>query len=648
MNAVDDAQSRRRACVRCATAKARCTFNGTEGCDRCRRLKRECILEETPRRKREKQSTRVKALEEKVNTLLSLLGPEKVPVASAKVVAIDARTPAPTEDGYSPLCRSANSATAPPSVEEGRRSDVIDHGLLNMSTADALLSKYKRVHSTYFPFVIVAPQTDAATLRTQSPVLFLAIMTTCLEGDHMLQRRLGVELKKVLCERVMIGNERDLGLLQGLLVLVAWNHFHFSPMSKQLFMLLQMAVGLVTDLDLDRCPAHRDQRVASHLCLTTSNPSQLGQGKYPVQCRRSSAEIRALLGCFYLCSSMAMLRKELAMRHTKWIDNCCHILEAEQEAPTDIYVTALVNTRCLVQSVGERFSYDDITLVRLQNDVVINMSLNGFKKAVTELEAGPAFSPTRANYSLLAELKALPIIIHEVALYRDWANAPSSPSSHSSHLWDLLTSCREFLNFVLSVPSESVIHLPSTIFNLLPYALIVLSTVSRLPPTSGWDSAIAKREADATTLGLRIKAKFGDELTKTGPDVSIEQKDVWQYFSRGIGGLVAWHQRCEMSSSAAGESELEVPLSSPSGVINCGVADAMNAFVSMRIRNLAPLNFGNLVQDHMTANVASGHDAGRGETQPDAMMNLWDDEAWQSILDDFSMFPTTAGFPVGQ
>ncbi|ETI20879.1 hypothetical protein G647_07222 [Cladophialophora carrionii CBS 160.54] len=397
MNVVDNAQSRRRACARCATAKARCTYSGSGGCDRCQRLGRECILEEIPRRKREKQSTRVKALEDKVNALLGLLGPERVPGGIGNPATVDARTPAPTEDGCSPLGRSAQSTTAPSTVEEGRFFDAIDHGLLTMSTADALLSKYKRVHSEYFPFVIVPPQTDAATLRAQSPVLFLAITATCLEGDHLLQRRLGFEVKKTLCERVMVGNERDLGLLQGLLVLLAWTHFHFSPTSKQLFMLLQMAVGLVTDLDLDRCPAHRDQRVASHLCCVSSPQNAQGQAKYPVQCRRSLPEIRALLGCFYLCSSMAMMRKELAMRHTKWIDNCCHILDAEQEWPTDIYVTALISTRCLVQSVGERFSYDDITLVQLQSDVVINMSLNGFKKAVAELERGPAFSPTREN-----------------------------------------------------------------------------------------------------------------------------------------------------------------------------------------------------------------------------------------------------------
>ncbi len=94
---------------------------------------------------------------------------------------------------------------------------------------------------------------------------------------------------------------------------------------------------------------------------------------------------------------MAMLRKELAMTHTQWIDNCLHILEVEQESPTDIYVIALINVRCLVQSIGERFSYDDLSNIRRLNDVVIQMSLNGFKKDIEQLESSPALSPARKN-----------------------------------------------------------------------------------------------------------------------------------------------------------------------------------------------------------------------------------------------------------
>lgn len=295
MNEVGTAQSRRKACVRCAAAKAKCSFSGAEkGCDRCRRLKRECILEKASRRKKQKQSTRVKALEEKVDSLLTLLGPNPT---------VCVKTPTPTEDNSSPACGSAESTAPSTVVGESSRSDVIDNKILTLSTADVLLNKYKHVYSKFFPFVIVAPEIDAARLRERSPFLFLAIMTASLEGDHLLQRRLGVDLKRILCERVIIGNERNIDLLQGLLVQLGWSHFHFNPMNKQLYMLLQMAIGLVTDLDLDRCPAHRDQRVAGNLCCLPTNADVVGQSKLPAQCRRSSAEIRALLGCFYLSSS---------------------------------------------------------------------------------------------------------------------------------------------------------------------------------------------------------------------------------------------------------------------------------------------------------------------------------------------------------
>ncbi|EXJ55337.1 hypothetical protein A1O7_08264 [Cladophialophora yegresii CBS 114405] len=187
------------------------------------------------------------------------------------------------------------------------------------------------------------------------------------------------------------------------------------------------------------------------------------------------------------------------------------------------------------------------------------MSLTDFKKAVTELETPPPFSPARifgngVNHiyttmmekavarrtltlllrmplgSLRAELKGLPIVIHEVTL------------------------CHP----------ECITHQrPFHFFSFPPHALIVLSTAARLSSTTDPNSATARREADATNSGLRIEAKVGDGLTRTSVEASIEQKDVWQYFARHR-GLVAWHRRCEKSSSAGG-AELEILLDSPSG-----------------------------------------------------------------------------------
>ena len=92
-----------------------------------------------------------------------------------------------------------------------------------------------------------------------------------------------------------------------------------------------------------------------------------------------------------------MMRKELVMSHTDWIDNCCHILETEQEAATDIDAIAFVRIRCLIQDIGDRFSYGDPTTIKFQNDTVIQMTLNGLKKEIEKLEASPALSPARRN-----------------------------------------------------------------------------------------------------------------------------------------------------------------------------------------------------------------------------------------------------------
>jgi hypothetical protein len=241
-------------------------------------------------------------LEEKVSSLLKLLPADTIPSKSANTVVETSSNSAAADNATNAFAVERVQRTTPSSTERRGQFDVIDNGLITMATANILLDKYKKVHSTFFPFVIVEPNVDAATLRREFPTVFLAIVATCLDSDHMLQRRIGVEVKKVLCERVLVDNERNLDLLSGILVYLGWAHFHFLPQNKHSYMLLQMAVGLSMDLDLDRCPAHRDQRIGSGLC------AKIGpEGSFHLHCRRTTAELRALLGCFYLsCTSVQL------------------------------------------------------------------------------------------------------------------------------------------------------------------------------------------------------------------------------------------------------------------------------------------------------------------------------------------------------
>ncbi|KIW17362.1 hypothetical protein PV08_04556 [Exophiala spinifera] len=497
--------------------------------------------------------------------------------------------------------------------------------------AEVLLETFKQIHSKYLPFVIVDQRIDATTLRRTSPVLFLAIAATSARDDNLLQKRLGAELKKILCERVLVNNERSLELLQALLVYLTWVHYQFNPNTKQTSMLLHMALGLVTDLDLDRCPAHRDQTIGSNTCsMTTQN------GMLPTQCQRTTNEIRTLLGCFYLSSTMAMTRKELAMKYTDWVERCCLILKEKQEFPSDISLVILVEAKSLAQHISEKFSYHDQTFMRCQCDTAIQMAMNTFEDRVAELEA-KYVSSLQENYALLAELKALRITVYEVALYREPVTAAES-NAYTFHLWNLLSSSRDFLEYLFSIPKEVVKDLPAGCFTLFSYALIVLLIVARLPSMAGWDSSIAKQEANLIGRLQHAQKTFGDGLTQTGDAMSLEQRDVWAFFSRGIGALIVLHQKSGHQSENG--TDCHVPMSSTIApcVTRCSVSDLMTAFGALRVRKPnESISFG----EHTEA--ARG--TGSLQTQPETVMDLWSDETWQSILDEFSMFSTVTGFP---
>ncbi|KAK6365162.1 hypothetical protein LTS17_011394 [Exophiala oligosperma] len=333
---------------------------------------------------------------------------------------------------------------------------------------------------------------------------------------------------------------------------------------------------------------------------------------------------------------MAMTRKELAMKYTGWIDHCCQSLHEKHEFPSDISLIVLVEAKCLARRISEKFSYQDHTFIRSQSDMVIQMSINSFKKKVAELEA-KCVSALQENYALIAELKALRITVHEVALYRDPAIVAES-TGHTFHLWNLLSSSREFLKYLFSLPKDVLRDLPAGCFTLFSYALIVLLIVVRLPSTTGWDSSIAKQEADFIGLIQRAQKTFGDELTQTGDAVSLEHRDVWAFFSRGTGGLMGWHQKSGLQSE--GGIDFHVPMSSTIApcMIRCSVSDLMTAFSALRIRKPnESVSFGG--QPQLTTG------AGGPQIQPETAIDLWSDETWQSILDEFSMFPTAAGFP---
>jgi hypothetical protein len=139
--------------------------------------------------------------------------------------------------------------------------DFISRGLLTLSEADELLHKFRKHKMHHFPFVIIPEGVNASAFRRESPFLLLCIVTACLEHDPALQEKLEREIREFIGTCVIMEMRRNMDLLQGLLVHTAWYHYHWQAYHTRAYMLLQIAVMVVADLDLDKDENFRMQAI---------------------------------------------------------------------------------------------------------------------------------------------------------------------------------------------------------------------------------------------------------------------------------------------------------------------------------------------------------------------------------------------------
>lgn len=174
----------------------------------------------------------------------------------------------------------------PKPVPKDSLIDVFHNGLLTFETANRRLDVFREDFTHYFPFVVVPPTTGLDSLRRDKPFLLLAIMAVTSFEDPPLQRKLGQEIKRQICDRMIMGHETSMDLLQGLLVFIAWYQYFCLPGKHQYFLMLQLSIAMCHELRLD---------------LDDKGKASIEIGKSRSR-TRSSAEMRALLGVYCLSS----------------------------------------------------------------------------------------------------------------------------------------------------------------------------------------------------------------------------------------------------------------------------------------------------------------------------------------------------------
>lgn len=110
-----------------------------------------------------------------------------------------------------------------PGLEEAasdERLSLIDQRKLSLQEAEQLLGVYRQ-KALFFPFVVIPPSATVPSLARNSPFLLLCILTASATTDPLLRKQLDHEFRRILGSKVIVGGQKSLDFLQGLLVYMA-------------------------------------------------------------------------------------------------------------------------------------------------------------------------------------------------------------------------------------------------------------------------------------------------------------------------------------------------------------------------------------------------------------------------------------------
>lgn len=93
--------------------------------------------------------------------------------------------------------------------------------LVDTSYAESLLNIFRPM-SDFFPFVGISTATTIQTLRSEKPMLFLAILVTASASHRPLQIALEEQYRNELATNTIVNAQRSLDCLQSILVYLAW------------------------------------------------------------------------------------------------------------------------------------------------------------------------------------------------------------------------------------------------------------------------------------------------------------------------------------------------------------------------------------------------------------------------------------------
>ncbi|KAF5874200.1 putative zn 2cys6 transcription factor protein [Botrytis fragariae] len=589
-----------KACVNCARAKVKCVEkNDVAACERCHRLTKDCQpITRTKRRKSVKRTaaTRTAELEQKLDGLVSLLTAatqdQNTPPSSTisdhtvssdprddtqgykyqngsnvgnppvrGLAAIDLKLPA--NSSYSLNSIPVHPPLPGPEVGRSLRDKSGDYCATNIPTATSPTSLiptglalspieeenalyYFRTNSIrYLPFIVISPDTNVHKFKKENPFWWLAIVMATAKSTSR-QIALGMHIRQLLGQKLLISGERNLDLLWGLLTYIAWSQCHYQQRPVWSSM-IQLAMGIAFDLGLNKAP----QKEAPHLLL---NFDARGCPKPFISTVGSQQEKRALLCLYSLSSSFSLYVQKIdTLRWTPYADECLKILSEKPESLPDTLMTQIVRLQLIQERVKDAPWYDTAGDESIAFKTPAIFYLKALKNQM-ETFRQQIPNEARENCTFLMHLYNTELTIHEVALSKE-PHADMPDSQRLESLCICFQSVKSWFELYFSTPCRDHTSFSFPIYTHMAHCMVALYRLSVFEDPQ-WDVHLVRQQLDLSFILGQIVKTWENVKGEAGLDTGltrVDDVDIYTSNAKRIGLIKTW-----WDAKVAGEASSNV------------------------------------------------------------------------------------------
>ncbi|RDW65182.1 hypothetical protein BP5796_09874 [Coleophoma crateriformis] len=324
-----------------------------------------------------------------------------------------------------------------------------------------------------------------------------------------------------------MGGEKNLDVLQGLLVYILWsNGLAFER--PQLNILLGLALALAIELSLFTAP-----------CSFESHEQFLPEMKCIIDCNRSwvrwtetsKEEKRAVLGCLYLFS-FASVKFSCwnPLQWTPYIQQCHKDILEDPDSDADIYLAHLLGLQRIADTI-KNVSMQSLALdpSSRRTSVAIHVKL-----LTSELQKFMAALPDKLKQDslMLVHYHVVETRLFDLGFLMPPTNLVHGPTPQRADLLLLcLSACQKLIKSLLRLDCETIAHFSTSNAANISVAMSILSKLM-LFHAEDWDISNVPLEMDLPTFISWAVALLEDGSSRY--DRVGSSKQPWLQLSRKI------------------------------------------------------------------------------------------------------------------